>query len=116
MAPPMRRPSRQTEEQIREADMHQLMALPSFRRFLLRVYTESGMESAAYGSEARNLYALEGRRSLGLDIFRWCDDETSQPTRTALQAALREDSQPPGETHARPAFSIDDEPDEPLDP
>jgi hypothetical protein len=84
------------EERQREADMTDLLARPQFRRFLLRVFLESGMSHSAYGSEDRRLLMLEGRRSLGFDIFGWCDADASQPERNALRLALAEDLQPPG--------------------
>lgn len=83
-------------ELLRQRDMHQLMLLPAFHRFLLRVYGQSGMGEAAYGSVADRLHFAEGRRSLGFEIFRWCDEDTTSPDRTALRAALAEDIQPPG--------------------
>lgn len=87
------------------ADLAQLQALPAFRRFLLRIFLESGMAQSAYGSDSRDLLALEGRRSLGFDIFRWCDETLSLPERATLQAVLREEINPPGDS------DDEDEPD-----
>lgn len=88
-----------TAELMRQRDMLALMALPAFRRLLLRVYEQSGIGEATYRSEVAHLHFAEGRRSLGFEIFSWCDEDTSSPNRTAIRAALAEDMQPPGDSH-----------------
>lgn len=104
-----RRLPKQTPAEARtQRDMLELMALPSFRRLLLRIWRESGMSQSAYGSEDRRLQSLEGRRSLGFEIFRWCDEATLQPEFSALRAALAEDDQPPGDPE-------DEDQDQPIE-
>lgn len=87
-----------TAHLLRQRDMLALMAQPAFRRFLLRVYEQSGIGEATYRSEDAHLRFAEGRRSLGFEIFRWCDEDTSSSDRTAIRAALAEDVQPPGDS------------------
>lgn len=85
-----------TAELLRQRDMLFLTAQPAFRRLLLRVYEQSGIGEATYRSDDAHLRFAEGRRSLGFEIFRWCDEDTSSPDRTTLRATLAEDHQPPG--------------------
>jgi hypothetical protein len=85
---------------IDQADMVELMALPAFKRFLLRVGIASDMWAAASGSEDRHLRMTEGRRSLGFDIFSWADDALSLTHPSSLpihtMALVLREAQPPG--------------------
>ncbi len=103
---------RPTVELQEDADLRALLKLPAFNRFLLRIHTASGIGASAYGSDDRNLQAKEGRRSLGFDIFSWCDAAASWPSNSALIAALTEGLQPPGDSNA----TDDDDPAHPLYP
>lgn len=80
-----------------KADIEQLMALPSFRRFLWRsIQMARILDPATDGSAGRDLSFAEGRRNLGFDILR--DVETGmavshpQSLFTLLQV-LREEAQ-----------------------
>ncbi len=86
--------SQQTE------DMAELIALPSFRRFLFRSIQMAGiLHPATSGADDRNLDYFEGRRSLGFDILR--DADAGQPAALqtphsimTLLAAFREEANP----------------------
>lgn len=91
-----------TEEE-RHADMSELMAMPSFRRFLFRSVQLAGLldypKPATDGSGGRDLAFVEGRRSLGFDLLR--DADAGQPASLrhpqsvfTLIAALREEANP----------------------
>lgn len=87
----------------RAIDMKELMALPSFRRFLFRSIQTAGLldyaRPATNGSEGRDLAFVEGRRSLGFELLR--DADAGQPAELrhpqsvfTLIAALREEANP----------------------
>ena len=82
-------------------DMAELLALPSFRRFLFRSIQSAGiLGTATNGADGRNLDWIEGRRSLGFDILREADSGQPVPMRSDLSimtliAALREEADTP---------------------
>ncbi|WP_066807146.1 hypothetical protein [Sphingomonas asaccharolytica] len=85
-----------------DADMKQLMELPSFRRFLFRSIQTAGLLShTAYGtngSDGRDLAFNEGRRSLGFELLREAEAALSEPLRHPLNimtlvSVLREEAQ-----------------------
>jgi hypothetical protein len=88
-----------TPEQQLKSDMQELLARPSFRRFLWRVIQSSRLfASTTDGSEGRDRYNA-GRRDLGLEILDMA--EQGQPIQSAhpdgplltLIQALREETQ-----------------------
>jgi len=96
-----------------------LLGEAAFKRFLFRVVIAADMLGSASGSEDRHLRHAEGRRSLGLDIFRWADDALSlnhpsgSPIST-LAEVLRNEAQTPGDTNAgtQPDHDLDEDDDE----
>lgn len=83
-----------------EQDMAELMALPSFRRFLWRSIQTSGILSqSTNGADGRDLSFAEGRRSQMFAIL--SDVEAGQPAALrhshnimTLIAVLREEANP----------------------
>lgn len=81
-----------------DAEMAELLAVPTFRKFLFRVIQLSGiMSPATNGSDGRNLDLFEGRRNLGFDILREVDRGQPQPLQHSMQimtwiAALHEEA------------------------
>lgn len=83
-----------------EKDMADLIALPSFRRFLFRSIQSSGiLAQGTSGADGRDLSFAEGRRSQMFAIL--ADVETGQPEALrhshnimTLIAVLREEANP----------------------
>lgn len=84
-----------------EQDMAELMALPSFRRFLFRSIQRAGiLHAATNGADGRNLDWIEGRRSLGFELLSEADLGQPPPARSGLSimtmiAALRAEAETP---------------------
>ena len=78
--------------------MAELLAYPTFRKFLFRVIQMSGiMSPATNGTDGRNLDLFEGRRCLGFDILREVDRGQPQPLQHPMSimtwlAALSEEA------------------------
>lgn len=109
----MSKPRRGIPRDIQEqSDLVELCSLPAFRRFLFRIYSESGIAASAYGSEDRHLHATEGRRSLGFEILRWADDARSLPQHSTLLAILGEELQPTGGLQYADRSEPDDDTDD----
>mgnify|MGYP000597219681 CR=1 FL=1 len=84
--------------------MAELLAVPTFRKFLFSVIQMSGiMAPATNGFDGRNLDFFEGRRNLGFDILREVDRGQPKPLQHHMSimtwiAALHEEAtQPPKE-------------------
>lgn len=60
------------EQRVREQDHKDLLAQPAFRRFLLDVAKQSGIDVST--REEQHSLLLEGKRSLGLEILSWFAD------------------------------------------
>lgn len=72
------------DRKIIEREREWLMEQPQFQRFLLDVLEQSGIGVAS--REERQSLFLEGKRSLGLHIFRLFGDDPFAVIATALQA------------------------------
>lgn len=68
-----KKPKRIEPEVQLAADMLDLMARPTFHRFLFAVMQRSGIAGTSFGTEVATSYH-EGRRSLGIDILRLADE------------------------------------------
>lgn len=90
-----------------EQDMRELMALPSFRRFLFRSIQRAGiLHAATNGADGRNLDWIEGRRSLGFELLSEADLGQPQAARSDLSimtliAALRAEAETPRQTEKK---------------
>lgn len=101
----MAKPPRVPKAAQDQSDMVELLGYPAFGRFLFRIALASDMFGSASGTEDRHLRHAEGRRSLGLDIFRMADDALSaaHPSGlpiTVLSMVMREASPTPIEGSA----------------
>jgi hypothetical protein len=74
-----------TRATVEQDDLRHLMDQPQFLRFLSTVLQDAAIFISAHGTETRTLHAVEGRRSLGLDILRKV--EALRPD--ALEAILK---------------------------
>lgn len=54
---------------IEQADLGQLMTLPAFRRFMLRLHARAGIMQTTYRADAGASAYAEGRRNLGLELL-----------------------------------------------
>lgn len=71
MAKPRSRPLPPEVQQ--EKDLLELVGYPAFRRFLFTIAQKSGICGTTYGTDI-DASIFEGRRSLGIEIFRLVDE------------------------------------------
>jgi hypothetical protein len=101
-------------ELAERADIEALARQPAFRRFLFRIAQAADMLVATSGSVDR-LSSIEGRRSLGFEIFGWVEEalSTGEPSaipKMTLMAVLPSAAdEPPKEAPDEDDDSLDDD-------
>lgn len=99
--------------------MVELMGLAAFHRFLFTIWQRSGICAVAYGTETATSFS-EGRRSLGIDIFRLADVALSVRSNDgmpiaaisiAISEGLRSQTQEPDDEDRTDPDAFDNEPD-----